>query len=43
MIAPPQARVPHPFQSRRKGRVIEQSETAVGYLNPTEASKVEVE
>jgi hypothetical protein len=55
LSAPQQHRVPHPLQSHRKpgsppalpvgwkGRVIEQSETAVACLNPTEASKVEVE
>jgi hypothetical protein len=47
-------RVPHPFQSHRKaepppallvgckGWVIEQSETAVAYFDPTKTSKVEV-
>jgi hypothetical protein len=46
MIAPPQPepqiRVAHPFQSHRKGWVIERSETALN-LHTAEISKVEVD
>jgi hypothetical protein len=42
MTASPKPRVAHPFQSHRKGWVIERSETVVP-LHTAETSKVEVD